>query len=46
MINDALMVPVRKLDKTRLWAEFNLNGTIKYIAQDQNIKRDSSIKYF
>lgn len=46
MINDALMVPVRKLDKTRLWAEFSHNGTIKYIAQDDKTKRDPSKKYF
>lgn len=30
MINDALMAPVRKLDKIKLWKEINDNGKIKY----------------
>lgn len=34
MAKDALMGPVRTLDKTRTWVEINDHGTIKYAPYD------------
>lgn len=45
MANDALMSPVRKLDKVRLWVEVNDNGKIKY-APVYNGQKDPNKRYF
>ena len=51
MANDALMTPVRMLDKTRKWVEVNDGGKVKYAPVDPNIvgsisNNDPSQKYF
>jgi vacuolar protein-sorting-associated protein 4 len=46
MINDALMAPVRKLDKVRLWKEVNDGGQAKYSPCYENHQRDPTAKYF
>lgn len=42
MANDALMGPVRALDKTRTWVEVNDQGKIKYAPYDESVPRDKS----
>ena len=37
MVNDALMAPVRKLDKTRVWLEVKDEGKIKYAPFDDKV---------
>lgn len=46
MINDALMAPVRKLDKTRSWVEVMDGGKVKYAPYDKNMPRNSNDRYF
>lgn len=46
MVNDALMAPVRKLDKTRLWVEMNDNGKIKYSPCQEGTQKNPNSKYF
>ncbi len=47
MVNDALMSPVRTLDKTRLWKEVNDNGVAKYSpVVNANQQRDPTARYF
>jgi hypothetical protein len=40
MVNDALMSPVRKLDKTRTWVEVMDDGKIKYAPFDETLSRN------
>ena len=46
MVNDALMAPVRKLDKTRVWVEVKDEGKIKYAPFDDKVERNPKDKYF
>lgn len=46
MINDALMSPVRKLDKTRTWVEVLDEGKVKYAPFDEKVTRNPNDKYF
>ena len=46
MANDALMGPVRTLDKTRTWVEVNDNGKIKYAPFDDSVPRNNNDRYF
>ena len=46
MVNDALIAPVRKLDKTRLWVEMNDNGKIKYSPCQEGTQKNPNSKYF
>jgi hypothetical protein len=46
MVNDALMSPVRKLDKTRTWVEVMDGGKIKYAPFDETLSRNPNEKYF
>jgi hypothetical protein len=40
MVNDALMSPVRKLDKTRVWVEVYDEGKAKYAPFDDRLPRN------
>lgn len=46
MANDALMSPVRKLDKCRLWIEVNDNGKVKYSPCSNGIEKNPNARYF
>ena len=47
MANDALMTPVRMLDKTKKWIQVNDNGKVKYAPIDPNIVSNlGNEKYF
>jgi hypothetical protein len=46
MVNDALMFPVRKLDKTRVWVEVNDEGKTKYAPFDDRLPRNAKDRYF
>lgn len=46
MANDALMTPVRMLDKTRKWIQVNDNGKLKYAPIDPNLANNPNDKYF
>lgn len=46
MVNDALMSPVRKIDKTRVWVEVKDEGKIKYAPFDEKVPRDPRDNYF
>lgn len=46
MINDALMAPVRKLDKTRTWVEVYDEGKVKYAPFDEKVSKNPNDKYF
>lgn len=46
MANDALMSPVRILDKTRKWVQVMDQGKVKYAPVDQNAPLDPTAKYF
>lgn len=40
MSNDALMAPVRNLNKTSTWVEVKDQGIIKYAPFDENVPQD------
>ena len=46
MANDALMTPVRMLDKTRKWIQVNDGGKMKYAPVDPDVPSDPNQKYF
>lgn len=46
MVNDALMSPVRKLDKTRVWLEVQDEGKTKYAPFDEKVPRNPHDRYF
>lgn len=46
MANDALMSPVRKLDKTRVWIEVNDGGKIKYSPCPDGVQKNPNNRYF
>ena len=46
MSNDALMAPVRNLNKTKTWVEVMDQGKVKYAPHDENVPRDPNLKYF
>lgn len=46
MGNDALMNPVRRLDKCRLWIEVNDNGQKKYSPVPPDGQKNPNSTYF
>ena len=46
MANDALMAPVRNLDKTKTWVEVKDQGKTKYAPFDENVPKNPNDKYF
>lgn len=46
MINDALMAPVRKLDKTRTWVEVIDESKVKYAPFDEKVPKNPNDRYF
>lgn len=46
MVNDALMAPVRKLDRTRVWVEVRDEGKVKYAPFDESVGKNPKDKYF
>jgi vacuolar protein-sorting-associated protein 4 len=46
MSNDALMAPVRNLNKTKTWVEVIDQGKVKYAPYDENLPEDPNHKYF
>lgn len=46
MANDALMTPVRSLDKTRKWLQVNDHGKVKYSPHPSDAPLDPNSIYF